>query len=150
VAVSMAEFARELRSFDNRRVLVRQLRRQISKPLPAVKQAIARHAVAILPKSGGLGAWVAASKVIATVRYGSARSAGIRVKGGRKSLRQKSDVNRIDAGRVRAPSWGHRTSASWHTQSVPAGWFSDPVLQSSEWISEVERAVDTAFNEIRG
>jgi hypothetical protein len=145
----MEQFVRELKAFDGRRVVVQQLRRQIGKPVPKVREAIKRHAIAILPKSGGLGEWVARSKITMTVRYGSARSAGIRLRGSRRSSRQQSDLKRLDAGTVRAPSWGRRTSASWHTQSVPAGFFTDPATDTPEWRAEIERAVDTAFDQIR-
>ncbi len=150
MAVSMAQFAAELRAFDARRTVVQKLRRQLSKPVPVVRSQIRTHALATLPGRGGLGAWAAASRVSATVRYTSGRSAGIRLKGSRKSLKGKSDLNRLDAGRLRAPSWGHRTRASWHSQSVAPGWFSDPVRNSPEWGRAVEQAVDDAFAEIRG
>jgi hypothetical protein len=145
----MAQFVAELKAFDGRRAVVQQMRRQIRKPVPKVREAIKRHAIAILPKSGGLGEWVARANVTATIRYGSARSAGVRMKGSRRSKTQVSDLNRLDRGRVRAPSWGHRTSASWHNQTVPAGFFTDPVTDSPEWRAEIERAVDTAFDQIR-
>lgn len=146
----MKAFAAELRAFDQRRVIVQRLRRQLAKPVPKVRAQIQQHAVSILPHRGGLGAWVADAVISATVRYTSGRSAGIRLKGSRKSAKNKSDLTRIDAGRVRAPSWGKRTKASWHTQSVPSGWFSDPVRESPEWRGAVEDAVDSALDEIRG
>lgn len=149
MAVPMKVFIAELRAFEGRREVVQAMRRQIRKPLPKVRREIKRHAVSILPSRGGLGAWAAAARVTATIRYTSARSAGVRLKGSRKSLREKSDLNRLDKGMARHPAWGRRGPGQWSTQAVPAGWFSTPVLESEEWRAEIDRAVDTAFDKIR-
>jgi hypothetical protein len=150
MAMSMEQFAAELRAFDNRRVIVQRLRRQLSKPLPGVRSKIKASALSILPQRGGLSAWVAAAKVSATVRYTSGRSAGIRIKGSRKSEKNKTDLTKIDRGQVRAPSWGRRGRGDWHTQEVRSGWFTNPVVSSDEWRKAVDDAVDSATAEIRG
>lgn len=150
MAVDMKTFVRELKAFDGRREVVKAMRRQIRKPLPAVRKSIKAHAVSILPSSGGLGKWAAASKITATIRYASARSAGVRLRGSRKSAKDKSELSGLNAGQVRAPTWGRREGAgSWHAQSVKPGWFSDPVQESDEWRAQIESAVDSAFDKIR-
>lgn len=149
MATDIGAFVRELRSFDDRRVLVKSLRRAIRKPVPAVRERIRKHAVEILPRSGGLGAWAAASTVSVSIRYASARTAGVRMRGSRKSAQDKSDLNRLDAGSVRAPSWGRRSRGAWHVQTVTPGWFSDPVTGADEWLAAVDAAVDAAFDTIR-
>jgi hypothetical protein len=149
VAVDIDQFVRELRAFDDRRAVVKAMRRKINKPVPALRKAIKAHAIAILPHTGGLGAWAARASISSTIRYASSRSAGVRLKGSRKSQGDKSDLKRLDAGTVRAPSWGHRTAASWHTQSVAPGWFTDPASDNEQWRDVVDQAVDEAFDEIR-
>jgi len=149
VATSMTAFIAELRAFDGRRVVVRALRRKINKPLPALRDKIREHAVTILPHGGGLGAWVAAARISSSVRYASARTAGVKIKGSRQSTRGKSDLQRIDAGTVRAPSWGRRSAGSWHVQTVPSGWFTTPASDNAQWVSAIESAVDEAFDQIR-
>lgn len=148
MAVSAEQFAAELRAFDGRRSVVQAARRGLTRALPAVRQKVRDHAIEILPSSGGLGAWVAAAKVAVRISYAS-RSAGVRLKGGRKSRGDKSDLQGIDSGRVRAPSWGHRTAASWHSQSVPAGWWSTPLESDEQFSGEVDRAVDEALEVVR-
>lgn len=149
MATPMKVFIAELRAFDGRRDVVRAMRKQIRKPLPKVRQEIKRHAIAILPGRGGLGQWVAKSRITAVIRYASARSAGVRLKGGRDSLAGRSDMYRMDLGRTRHPAWGRRGPGQWSNQAVPAGWFSDPVRDSDEWRAEIDKAVDDAFDKIR-
>lgn len=149
MAVDIEAFVRELKVFDDRRQVVKAMRRAITKPVPAIRRKIKAHAVAILPRRGGLGEWAAAATISTSVRYASARSAGVKLKGSRKSRRDKSDLKRLDAGVVRAPSWGHRGAGAWHTQQVTAGWFTDPVVDSPEWYKAADDAVDQAFDVIR-
>jgi hypothetical protein len=148
VAISVDQLVRELRGFDGRREIVKAISRGVRKPLPAVRKAIRARAIAILPSSGGLGTWVSKTRVTAQVKL-SGRRAGIKLKGGRNSQGQRSDIAAIDRGRVRAPSWGHRTAASWHTQTVTPGFFTDTAKGSQQWHAEVEREVDQALDQLR-
>jgi hypothetical protein len=148
VAVSFEEFARELRRFDDRRVVVRELGKELRGLLPPLRQAIRAHALEILPKEGGLNAWVAAARITLSIKI-SGRRAGVIVKGSRKSAKNKSDLDRIDRGRVRAPSWGRRFRGQWHTQAVTPGWFSEPAADENRLRDAAEQAIDRAFDEIR-
>lgn len=149
MAVSAEQLAAELKAFDGRRALVQAMRRGLNRAVPPVRAAIQAHALEILPGRNGLAAWVAAARV--TVRIGYAgRTAGVRLVGSRKSTRLKSDLTRIDAGRVRAPSWGRRTPGSWHSQAVTAGWFSTPAGDDQGFRDTVEVEVDQALEVIRG
>jgi hypothetical protein len=149
VAVSFEEFARELRSFDDRRVVVREMGKELRALLPPLSTAIRAHALDILPHEGGLNVWVAAARITLSIKI-SGRSAGVLVKGSRKSAKNKSDLDRIDRGRVRAPSWGRRGPGQWHTQAVTPGWFTQPVTDETRLHDAAERAIDRAFDEIRG
>lgn len=148
MAISAEELGRRLRSFDNRRQIVKAMRRALNKAAKTqVTPAIRAHAVAILPKRGGLNEYVASASVAALISYAS-RSAGIRLRGRKKTRAGRSDLKRIDAGTVRAPSWGHRTAASWHTQSVAPGWFTD-AADSPAFRDTVDAEVDSALGELR-
>jgi hypothetical protein len=149
VAVSIQEFARELRGFQDRKVVLKALRVAVRKPFPAVRAKIKARALATLPEGGGLNAWVAAIKITLGVKVTSARSAGVVVKGGRNSTGARSDLRAIDRGRVRAPSWGRRGQGAWHTVLVEPGFFTTPVVEATEWHAEIDRAVDDAVQTIR-
>jgi hypothetical protein len=148
MAGSIGALVRDLRRYAGSKALVRELGREFRKPVPVVRQAIRARAVAILPHRGGLGKWVSRTRVTAQIRL-SGRRAGVKLKGTRKSLRAKSDVKRIDRGRVRAPSWGHRTKTSWHTQTVRSGFFTGPAAETDAWRAACVAAVDRATEVIR-
>jgi len=146
---SLDAFARELRGFDNRRAVTRQVRRRITRPVRPIRKAIADRAVATLPSENGLGRWVARTRVTASVSFGGRRS-GVRLVGKRKSSKSNSDVRAINRGRVRAPSWGRRGAGDWHVQSVTPGFFTVPAGDVETWRSEIAAAVDDALRELRG
>lgn len=149
MAVSAEQLARELRAFDGRRGIVKALRRSLTRESKPAVAATRAHALAILPKSGGLGAWVAAARIGWKISY-AGRTAGVRLKGGRRSLTDRSDLRAIDRGRVRRPSWGRRTRGNWHNQTVSPGWWTDPLSADTRWSGEAERQVDAVLDEIRG
>lgn len=141
--------AAELKAFDGRREVTKALRRSIREPVPAIRAAVKARALAILPSSGGLGAWVAAAKLSASVKV-TGRIVGLLIKGGRNSAGGRSDVRAIDRGRVRAPAWGRRFAGQWHTQTVPSGFFTDPATEQADTVLRVTTdAVDRAFDQIR-
>lgn len=147
--VTAEQLARELRAFDGRRQLVQAMRRGLNRAVKPVRASIRAHALSILPAGNGLAAWVAAARITVKISYAS-RSAGVRLTGSRKSLRDKSDLTRIDAGRVRAPSWGRRTPGNWHTQAVTPGWFTEPASADAGFRDTVDQEVDQALGVIRG
>ncbi len=148
MATSIDDFVRELRGFNDRKVVLKELRAGIRKPFPAVRKAIRANALAVLPHRGGLAQWAAAARISLSVKT-SGRSAGVVVKGGRNSKGGRSDLNALDRGRLRHPSWGRRGKGQWHTQQVPQGFFTQPVTEAKEWHDAVDEAVDRAFDQIR-
>lgn len=142
--------AAELKSFDGRREVVKAMRRAIREPVPAIRAAVKASALARLPQRGGLAEWVAASRLSASVKV-TGRVVGLLVKGGRNKMTGgRSDVNAIDRGRVRHPSWGRRWDGQWHTQLVPAAFFTDPATEQADTVQRVTTAaVDRAFDQIR-
>jgi hypothetical protein len=126
---ALRRLARDLRAHPDKKIIVRELRRELRRPLPAVRAAVRAKARQLLPATGGLGAWVAATRIGASVSV-PARSVRLRVRGGRSSVTGKrSDVSAIDRGRVRAPSWGRRGPGQWHTQAVPAEFFTATISE---------------------
>lgn len=146
---SIDELIRDLRKFEGRKELVKELRTEIRKPVPAIRKSIKKRALDTLPKSGGLNVWVSKVKVTARVKL-SGRSAGVSLKGSRKSTKDKSDLRRLDAGRIRHPSWGRRGKNDWYTQTVEAGFFTEPSTEIDQWRNACIAAVDKALEVIRG
>ena len=146
---SFEEFARELRAFDGRREVVNEIRRELRKPLPELRTAVREGAVEILPKRGGLGAWVA--KSLFSVQFRDAgRSAGIRIKVSRKNTKGKADIRSLDeTGSLRHPLFGNRKK--WYPQVVAARWFTETWEKfSDEWVKAADDALDKALEKIRG
>jgi len=87
--------------------------------LPA-RPAIRTSAMEMLPRSGGLNAWVAKATTRTSILTGT-RTAGVVVRVTKKGHVMKD----IDAGNVRHPVYGNRDA--WVGQSVPAGFASTPM-----------------------
>lgn len=148
MAVSVDELVRELRAFDNRREVTKAAARGIRKAVSPARKAIKRAAKDQMPKRGGLNIWVSRISVLAQIRL-SGRNPTIKLKGGRNSQKKRSDVNAIDRGRVRAPSWGRRTHASWHTVTVTPGFFTKTAADLPDWRENVDAELDKTLGQIR-
>lgn len=145
---SLDDLIRDLKTFEGKKEVVKQLRKEIRKPVPLVRKAIRRNALDTMPSSNGLNVWVSKISISARIRV-SGRTAGVKLRGGRNSQKKRSDIRRIDRGKVRAPSWGRRKRGSWHTQTVPSGFFTEPATQATEWRKACVTAVDNALDTIR-
>lgn len=146
---ALDQLAREFRSFAGRREVVKQLKKDIRTPVPGIRKSIRKHAIAILPKAGGLGKWAAKSRVNVKITA-SSRTVSATLIGGRNSAGGVSDLKRLDRGRLRHPSWGRRGRGQWHVQRVTEGWFTDPATNEDVWSKAVLSAVDNALKTIRG
>ena len=141
--------AAEIKVFDDRRALVKAMRGAIREPVPKIRAAVRERAAATLPHRGGLNAWVASSRLSASVQVNS-RRVRMRIKAGRNSAGSRSDISAIDRGRVRAPSWGRKGLGSWHTQTVRSGFFTNPAQEAAEDVYHaIDGAVDLALDELR-
>lgn len=145
---TLDDLIRDLRKFEGRREVTSQLRKEIRRPIPSVRAAVKRRALDVLPRGGGLNVWVSRTKVTAKIRL-AGRAAGVQLKGSRKSAKDKSDLRRLDAGKVRHPSWGRRGGDQWHSQAVTPGFFTKPSAEVDQWRAAVERALDNAVEVIR-
>lgn len=146
---TLDELIRDLRKFEGRKLVVKELRKRIRKPVPKVRRAVRRRALDTLPSGGGLNVWVSKARITVVAKF-VGRGAGIRMKAGRNSgTGKRSDIRAIDRGRVRAPSWGRRTKGSWHAQTIPDGFFTEPVVGATEWREECVAALDEAMEVIR-
>lgn len=148
MAQDVETFVAELKAFNGKRAVTTSIRRHLQAATRQVTGTIRANAFSILPKRGGLAAWVAAARIRSSVRT-SGRTTGVFLVGSRKSRRNKSDLAAINRGRVRHPSWGRRGPGQWHNQSVNPGWFTRPAADASFWRAAVEEAVDEAMDEIR-
>lgn len=138
---------RSLREFSRDDAIVKELRKTLREPVDPVRRRIKATAVATLPRRGGLGAWVAQTKITAAVTL-RGRAAGIRLRGGRNSLRKRSDIRAIDRGKVRHPSWGRRGRGQWHTQMVREGFFTRTAAESPEWEQAIDKGIVQATGKI--
>lgn len=140
---TLDQLIRDLKAFEGRKEVMRQLRTEIREPVPTVRAAIRRRALSTLPARGGLNVWASKTQVTATVSL-SGRAARVRLKGSRKSVKDKSDLRRLDQGRVRHPSFGRRGKGQWHGQNVTAGFFTEPAAQADEWRDACQQALNNA------
>lgn len=148
MATDIDAFRRELRGFADRKVVLRELRKGIREPFPAVRKRIRATAVDILPHKGGLNEWAARIRITLSVKV-SGRRVRVTVSGGRNSRGGVSDIRALDRGRVRHPSWGRKGPGEWHTEQVPDGFFTDTVADSPEWLNAVDASFDRALDTIR-
>lgn len=148
MATSFDELIRELRGFDQKREIVKAMSKGIRSSAPKVRRRIRAAAIAILPEDGGLGAWVAKIRINLRIKTGS-RSASIKLIGGRNSVGGRSDIAAIDRGRVRAPTFGHRSRGAWHTVTVEPGFFTKTAAEADDWRADVDREVDQALETLR-
>lgn len=144
------EFAALLRGFDGRREIVKAMRRALTRAAKAtVIPKIRANALAQLPSAGGLNEWTAAARITPTIRYGS-RMAGINLRGSRRSLHKKSQLESMDySGLLRAPSWGRRGRGDWHFQVVKPEWFTRPAAADGGFPRAVEAEVDRVKDQLR-
>lgn len=149
MATSFDQLVRELRGFDQRREIQKACSAGIRKAVAPARKAVKKAAKNTLPKRGGLNVWVGRTRITAQFRY-AGRKAGVKLKGGRDSSDgHRTDIVRIDAGRVRAPAWGHKTRAGWHNVAVTPGFFSQTLADLPDWRSEVDAAVDASLEQLR-
>jgi hypothetical protein len=149
VSESLTRLVAELRKFDDRKAVMRELRAEIRKPLPVIRKEIKARAETTLPRAGGLNRWAAGTKITLQVKM-TGRSAGVRIKGGRNSKGGRSDIRALDRGRLRHPSWGRRGRGQWHTQQVIPGFFTRPATEADQWRQVCVDAVEKALRSIRG
>jgi hypothetical protein len=148
VATKLNELARELRNFRDSRAIVNATAKGIRAAVRPARAAIKAAARADLPKGGGLNVWVSRISVIASIRL-TAQKASVKLKGGRNAQGGRSDMRKIDAGRVRAPAWGHKTKAAWHNVSVTPGFFTKTAAELPDWREQIDAEVDKALDQIR-
>lgn len=147
-AEQISRLAAEIRRVGDGRVIVNEMTKRIRRSAGPIRKAVKASAVTVLPSGGGLGAWVARSSVRVAVRRGT-RSAGVAVVGGRRSTGGRTHLRRIDAGKVRAPYYGHRTA--WHLQAVTPGFFTKPMeARAGAFRDEVVEAVNEAERKVFG
>lgn len=145
---TIQQLARALQTFADRGRLIRIVARELDDVIPHVEKGIRARAVALLPRGGGLGAWVSALTIRSSVRV-AARRARARLVGHRTSLGGVADIDAIDRGRVRHPAWGRRGPNDWFIERVPAGFFTGGD-ERPVWEAAAQRGLDEAWRQARG
>lgn len=139
------EFARlsvRLKAADKE--INREFSSALTRATKPVKADAKKSALAILPKSGGLAARVASSR-LSVRRSTGGKSIGIRITAGSG----KQQLDRIDKGVVKHPVFGNRKA--WVSQSVAPGWFTRPMLNSATHVRrEMSKAMDDVARKLDG
>lgn len=148
MAESIEHYARTVEQILREQRILQYLKKGMRAPVPVVRKAIRRSALDTLPKRGGLNKWVAAAAVKAKITV-SGDGINIHLTAGRDSAGARSDLKRIDAGRVRHPAWGRRTKGNWSVTSVEPGFFSKPAADPQPWLDAADLALDEALEAIR-
>lgn len=123
-ADKLALLGKAVRKMGTDRTILKNLTKRIKSMTPEIRDAIRVSAVATLPHAGGLGVWVAKSRVNVSVTRG-ANTAGVRITAGRNSTGKRSDIRNIDAGSTRHMLFGDRKH--WYAQRVVPGFASNVV-----------------------
>lgn len=116
-AENLGVLARRLKEVGDKE-LKKELLRGIRLGTKGTHAKIRESALGNLPARGGLAAIIARSKISTKTRT-SGRLTGIKI-----TSTSKHAVDEINRGVLRHPVYGR---AKWVTQSVPAGWFTDPI-----------------------
>lgn len=148
---------RSLRGFSRNDEVIKAVRAELRKPVDPVRKKIKMTALTTLPHTGGLNAWVAGTKITASVEFKS-KVVTIRLRGGRNSVADlrggktgtKSDIRSIDRGRTRHPTFGHRWRGMWFVTTVTPGFFTKTAEEAPEWSDAIERGIAVATGKIHG
>lgn len=119
-----------------------ELTKAITKTVQPLKAAAKKSAVERLPRRGGLGKRVAKT-TLRHKRKSTGRGAGIRIEAQTNAVK---DPLRIDRGRIRHPTYGHRP---WVLQNVRKGWFTEPMREGAPKVQqELLQAMDEIARKI--
>jgi hypothetical protein len=122
---------------DLRKELLASIR-TATKPTIAEVRA---SALDTLPSRGGLAALIAASRMSTETRL-SGKRVGVRLR-----ARNARNIRRMDKGRLRHPLFGNEKH--WFTQSIPSGWFSEPIEKAAPEIRwEIGKGMARVTNKI--
>jgi hypothetical protein len=146
--LTVPELVALLRGFDNRREIIKGITRGLRREAPAARKAIRANTLESMPKRGGLNQWLARIRINVAVKLTGYRRVGMTLTGGRNSAGGRSDTEAIDRGRVRAPTFGHKTAAGWHIVAVEPGFFTRPASESG-WVRAVDGEVDRVLEQLR-
>lgn len=146
MAVTVQQLARAARQVADRGRVVRLVADELDAVIPGLEDGIRARALSILPSGGGLNVWVAGLRLRSTVRL-FGRRVRATIVGHRRSIGGASDIDAIDRGRVRHPSWGRRSPGDWHVQTVTPGFFSRSE-DAPVWAAAAQRGLNRAWAEV--
>lgn len=119
----LAELAERINAAADRGIR-RELTKALNESTEPAKDAVRQSALDLLPKSGGLAALVAASR-ISTRTSLRGRNPSVRI----TQRLAGHDLKAIDRGRLRHPVFGNRST--WVSQTVPAGYWTTPMERNA-------------------
>jgi hypothetical protein len=96
----------------------RELQKTMRRLANPLKKSARQGALQILPYHGGLNEWIARANFSASVRL-NGKGAGVRI-----TAAGRSQLNEMDDGTVRHPTYGKRP---WVRERITPGWFSKPL-----------------------
>jgi hypothetical protein len=125
-----------------------QLRKGQRKAFAPLEKAIKAEAAATLPKRGGYNAIMSkAVKVSVTTRLVGSAAVTARVYARGKN--EDRDVRQINAGVLRHPRFGARSTGNWYTTRVRSGFVDRPVADLADRVlEESAEAVGKILREI--
>ena len=133
--------AKRLRGAD--KVIRKELLQGIRTAAKPITAAVKASALSQLPQRGGLAALIGRSSVRVQTKT-AARTAGVRI-----VATNPKNIYGMDKGRLRHPVFGDR--GTWVEQSIPAGWFTDPIEKAADGLRlQVAEAIERAANRIEG
>jgi len=139
-AEQFRDIARTLRGISKSKALRNELARAINKATKPLKTSVKRSARARLPWQGGLGRKVARAKMATKVKL-AGETANVSI-----VAIHKYDLEAIDRGRVRHPTFGHHP---WVIQLVQPGYWTRPLVEGSPGVRrEIVGAIETIAKKI--
>jgi hypothetical protein len=129
-ASELRRLAEQLRRAGQEQRLANGVMSAIVSTAHPLRAEASKHALAILPKRGGLAAEVAQQPM--PISYSQSKSRGVRLKIDVRPGRGKAGIGdpaAVNRGRLRHPVFGH--ADRWVTKTVAAGWFSVPMQQGA-------------------
>lgn len=138
-AEQLGDLAKQLRAAgDSGKGIRRELYAGINRATKPLKAEAKQAAASKLPKSGGLAAVVAKSKLSTRTRAG--RDPGV-------TITAKGVGMTTDRGYVRHPVFN---TGAWVRQSVPSGWFTETMRDAAPAVrKELLEAMDDVADKIR-
>lgn len=150
LAQNIGAVAAAVRAMGDDRSIVNEMAKTLKRDVGAIaRPAFKAAALAGLPRRNRLGEYVAASRLTVKVKRGANNAAvGLAMTRKKKTKGKMSDLPRIDAGKLRHPSWG---GMPWVMQRVKPGFVTVDMMGTIGPDAEkaILAAVDAAWAKVK-